>query len=182
MSAMIEGVLNYSMATHGEEEYEWVDLEQVMREIIVDLELVIQHQNAVVEFEQLPKIRGIRLLIYQLFYNLVNNALKFSKEGKKNVITIIGKKYSGAELNGLANLSQEKNYHVIKIKDNGIGFNPENAERMFQIFTRLNNKDKYEGTGLGLALCRKIVLRHHGAIWAKGEEEKGAEISIALPA
>ena len=78
------------------------------------------------------------------------------------------KKYSGAKLNGIAHLSYEKDYHVIEIKDNGIGFNPENAERMFQIFTRLNNKDKYEGTVLGLALCRKIALRHHGAIWATG--------------
>ncbi|MGZ8536828.1 MAG: sensor histidine kinase, partial [Flavisolibacter sp.] len=182
MSAMIEGVLNYSMATHSEEEYELVDLEQVMREIIVDLELVIQQRNASVEFGQLPKLMGIRLLIYQLFYNLLNNALKFSKEEEKNLITIMGKKFSGAELNGMANLSHDKYYHVIEIKDNGIGFNPENAERMFQIFGRLNNKDKYEGTGLGLALCRKIVVRHQGAIWALGEEEKGAEISVALPA
>lgn len=182
MSAMIEGVLNYSMATHTEENYEQVDIGRVIREILTDLELVVQQRKAIVEFGELPKVNGIGFLIYQLFYNLLNNALKFSKEGQKNLITIVAKKYTGAELNGIANLSYDKDYHVIQIKDNGIGFNPENAERMFQIFARLNNKDKYEGTGLGLALCRKIVLRHHGAIWAEGEEEKGAEISVALPA
>ena len=146
------------------------------------LELLIQQKGATIHYDQLPKIRGIRVLIYQLFYNLVNNALKFSKEKGNNRITIRVKKVKGHEVNGSSNLVPGKEYLSIEINDTGIGFDQEQGERMFQIFTRLNTKHKYEGTGLGLALCKKIVLRHHGNIIAHGKEDEGASFKVLLPA
>jgi PAS domain S-box-containing protein len=182
MSAMIEGVLNYSLVNNMEEEFESIDLNAVMMEIKQDLELVVQQCNAVISYEPLPAIRGVRVLVYQLFYNLINNALKFSGEGRPNVITITAKKIKGADITGFASAVKGQEYISIAIADKGIGFDQAQAEKMFQIFARLNNKDKYEGTGLGLALCRKIVLRHRGFIAAQGKENEGATFTVYLPA
>ncbi len=117
-----------------------------------------------------------------IFYNLTNNALKFSKEGLPPVVTFSAKKVNK---NGIKiednNHRKHSQYVQIDIQDNGIGFNPECAERIFGVFSRLNAKDKYDGTGLGLALCKKIVHRHGGEIWAEGEEDKGAVFHILLP-
>ena len=122
------------------------------------------------------------MLIYQLFYNLINNALKFSKPGEKNHITINVKKVKGFEVNGSSGLIPGKDYISIEIKDQGIGFDMDDTEKMFQLFSRLNSKDKYEGTGLGLALCKKIALRHNGNIIAQGKENEGASFNVFLPA
>jgi PAS domain S-box-containing protein len=182
MAAMIDGVLNYSVTSNGEQSFETIDLNEIMYEIKQDLELVIQQKNATVTYQDLPKIRGIRVLIYQLFYNLLNNALKFSRENQQNNITIKVKKVKGSEINGSTNLVPGKDYISIEINDQGIGFDPAQAEKMFQLFSRLNPKDKYEGTGLGLALCKKIALRHNGNIIAKGKENEGASFNVLLPA
>ena len=122
------------------------------------------------------------MLIYQLFYNLVSNALKFSKPGQKNTISIRFKKVKGTEVNDVSHLHADKEYISIEVNDTGIGFDPAHAEKMFQIFTRLNPKDQFEGTGLGLALCKKIALRHHGYITATGKENEGASFNVLLPA
>jgi signal transduction histidine kinase len=111
------------------------------------------------------------VLIYQLFYNLVNNSLKFSAPDRPPVIRV------SSEMVVREGVEMTK----IVISDNGIGFNDEYAEKIFDTFTRLNSKDKYEGTGLGLALCKKIVERHHGRISAAGEKDKGASFTVLLP-
>lgn len=110
------------------------------------------------------------MLIYQLFYNLINNSLKFAKTGVAPDISL------SSEMD-----AKRKNYVHIVAEDNGIGFEPEQALRIFETFTRLNSKDKYEGTGLGLALCKKIVERHGGSIIAIGTPDKGAKFVITLP-
>ena len=182
MSAMIDGVLNYSVATNADHHFEWIDLNNVIEHIRQDLELVIQQKEASIEYNVLPRIYGINVLIYQLFYNLINNALKFSKPGEKNHITINVKKVKGFEVNGSSGLIPGKDYISIEIKDQGIGFDMDDTEKMFQLFSRLNSKDKYEGTGLGLALCKKIALRHNGNIIAQGKENEGASFNVFLPA
>ncbi|HEY6901474.1 MAG TPA: ATP-binding protein, partial [Puia sp.] len=167
MVSMIEGVLSYSFLNGGEEAAGPVDLNEVLRDIESDLEVLIDERKATIIKDVLPVIEGAELLIYQLFYNLINNSLKFGRVGVPPVITI------RAERRG--------EMLEITLNDNGIGFDPQYSTRIFDTFTRLHAKDKYEGTGLGLALCKKIVERHHGHIEATGERNVGATFSITLP-
>ena len=181
MSAMIEGILHYSQAEQQDLQFQDIDLNGVIHEIRQDLELIIQQKNAVITDEPLPVIRGIPVLIYQLFYNLLHNALKFSKEDGGNIITIRKQHLNGSELNGFASLQRNRNMVAIEIRDTGIGFDPSQSDRLFQMFTRLNSRERFEGTGLGLALCKKIVARHHGMILAKGAENEGASFTVVMP-
>jgi light-regulated signal transduction histidine kinase (bacteriophytochrome) len=181
MSSMVDGVLNYSITNTSEQQFESVNLNDIMEEIKQDLEVIIQQKEADFFYDKLPHIKGIRVLIYQLFYNLINNALKFSKENEKNHITITSKENNKSKLPANFSLQSATHYISIEVNDTGIGFDEAYTEKMFQIFSRLNAKDKYEGTGLGLALCRKIVSRHHGAISAKGRLHEGASFTIVLP-
>jgi light-regulated signal transduction histidine kinase (bacteriophytochrome) len=171
MYAMINGVLHYSSIHALEYTPHLVDLNNVIKNILQDLEILIQEKNASINFEQLPAVKGVSALIYQLFYNLINNSLKFSKE---NVPTVIDIRSSEIDLKGLQ-------YVEIIIDDNGIGFDENYAEKIFATFFRLHPKDKYEGTGLGLALCKKIVERHDGFIFATGDKNIGAQFTILLP-
>ncbi len=171
MLAMIEGVLMYSTLTNLNQAMEQVDLNNIIASIEKDLEILIEEKNAVVKREELPVITGVPVLMYQLFYNLINNALKFSKNNEESTISI-------------SCITEEidlTSYARISIEDNGIGFSNEYIDKMFEAFIRLNSKDKYEGTGLGLALCKKIMDRHNGKIFASGENNNGAVFTILLP-
>jgi len=178
MSTMIEGVLAYSTVNVKEPAFEMVALNQTMAGVENDLELAIIQKEATINSINLPNVFGNPFLLHQLFYNLTNNALKFSKSHAPLVVTIT------SELIINTGLAQEnaKNYVHIKFRDNGIGFNPVFAEKIFGIFSRLNAKDKIEGTGLGLALCRKIVKRHGGKIYAESEEGHWSCFHVLLPA
>jgi len=171
MIAMIEGVLDYSKVAVTKELSEPVDLNEILRAVETDLEILIQQKGASVRCDHLPTIEGINILLYQLFYNLVNNSLKFAREG---VPPVIGLSASPADM-GRPSMAR------IVLTDNGIGFDPQFSESIFHPFTRLNSKDRYEGTGLGLALCKKIVERHGGSIEASGEAGQGATFIIHLP-
>jgi light-regulated signal transduction histidine kinase (bacteriophytochrome) len=171
MYDMIEGVLKYSTLNEEQLPVELVDLNAVLQNIEADFELVIHQKHAVIHKGELPPIEGAPVLIYQLFYNLINNSLKFSRPEVAPVINITS---SVESENGRAKAK-------ITIADNGIGFDQEHADRIFDTFTRLNSKDKYEGTGLGLALCKKIVEKHKGTIYASGSENEGAAFTILIP-
>ncbi len=171
MSSMIDAVLTYSGLSGAELPIEKIDLNEIVEEVQIDLEIFIQQKLAVIIHDGLPSIEGARILIYQLFYNLISNSLKFSKAGEHPIINIICK----------SNKKKSKKFVEIILKDNGIGFNQKVADKIFQSFTRLHSKEKFEGTGLGLSLCKKIVLRHDGTITAIGVENKGAEFYITLP-
>ncbi len=179
MSAWRSAVL-YSSLNALEQTKEQIDLDEVIDNIEADLEIPIAQAGAKIVYSQLPSVTGSSVLIYQLFYNLINNSLKFYKPGVNPVIIIREETTSAHELNKHL-LSPEKTYVKIVVEDNGIGFSEENAARIFGSFTRLHAKDKYEGTGLGLALCKKIVERHAGVIWAEGKEGEVACFSIVLP-
>jgi signal transduction histidine kinase len=181
MTNMIESVLSYSVINATEQVLETVDINLIMEGIKNDLELLIVQKEAKIIFRDLPKIKAVPALIYQLFYNLINNALKFSKDDEASHVQISAKPVSPADLNGLPDINKSKKYVEIIVKDNGIGFNQEFANQMFNVFTRLNSREKYEGTGLGLALCKKIVHRHQGVIYAEGKENEGAVFHILLP-
>ena len=171
MTTMIEGVLAYSMTNVSENLVDKIDLNRVMKNIQDDLELLIQKKEASIQYNRLPEIEGAEVLIYQLFYNLVNNALKFSQEGKEQVIFI----------NSVIVRRQERDFAKITVSDRGIGFEQGHAEEIFETFTRLHPKDKYEGTGLGLTLCKKIAERHGGTITAEGAKNEGATFTVLLP-
>ena len=169
--SMIDGVLSYSTIASVDQPTEPVDLNEVLKNIQTDLEVLIQEKNVTFLIDKLPTLEGSPVLLYQLFYNLINNSIKFSKKDEAPVIKL-----------QCSSVSFETNQFVkIVLSDNGIGFDQENAERIFTTFIRLNSKDKYEGTGLGLALCKKIVQRHGGFISAKGEKNIGAEFTVLLP-
>jgi signal transduction histidine kinase len=167
MLSMIEGVLHYSTINSTEEETELVDINRLLKNIESDLELLIQQKKATLSFSGLPSVEGAPVLLYQLFYNLINNSLKFSKSDTPCIITITAA--IGTEDTGII------------VADNGIGFDQGQAESIFDTFTRLNTKDRYEGTGLGLSLCKKIVVRHGGEISASGKKGEGAVFRIRLP-
>ena len=179
MFSMIDGVLLYSSVGSGEQAVEEVDLNETMRYVETDLEVVIQQKQAVIYKEHLPVIEGSPVLLHQLFYNLINNALKFSKSDVKPLIQIVSEKVKGQNRANDGRPVQE--YLQISIRDNGIGFDQRQADTIFKSFSRLNSRDKYEGTGLGLALCKKIVERHGGTMRAEGAEGEGATFTIVLP-
>ena len=175
MFEMIEGVLRYSSVSPSQQELETIDLNEVIKDIRFDLELMIQQKRATITTDHLPTIEGYSILIYQLFYNLINNSLKFSKEHEGCVIDISAKILDQYEA------EEGTSYVEITMTDNGIGFEQIYAERIFKTFSRLNSKDRFEGTGLGLSLCRKITERHGGEIEAEGKENGGAIFRVLLP-
>ncbi|HZH01941.1 MAG TPA: ATP-binding protein, partial [Flavisolibacter sp.] len=181
MYAMIDGVLLYSSINAMEQTKESIDLEELMENIQSDLEIQIIKKGATIKYNNLPTLEGSSILIYQLFYNLVNNSLKFARDGVPPVIEFTAQKATSEELTELG-FHNNRNYIKLQLQDNGIGFSNEEAKKIFGTFTRLHAKDKYEGTGLGLSLCRKIAERHGGTIWAEGQPGEGATFTVLLPA
>jgi len=171
MQTIIEGILAYSTLDKKTQPIENINLDEVIENIKVDLELIIKEKGAILIKSELPEIEGATILIQQLFYNLIHNALKFSKANQPPRVTI-----SSLIIN-----NDQREFVQINIKDNGIGLDSSHYERIFNAFERLHSKDEYEGNGLGLSLCKKIVLRHGGTITATGEKENGAEFIVTLP-
>lgn len=172
MQTIIEGILAYSTLDKKTQPVEKINLDEVIENIKTDLELIINEKGAILVISELPVIEGAPILIHQLFYNLIHNALKFSKADQPPRVVITSDVINNDD--GIELLE-------IKIKDNGIGLDPIYAEKIFNAFERLHSKDQYEGNGLGLALCRKIAKRHNGTITAIGEKDNGAEFIVTLP-
>jgi two-component system CheB/CheR fusion protein len=143
--------------------------------------MLVLERGASIRVEYLPSIEAIPVQINQLFYNLVGNALKFYKEGRPPVITISSRTLLPGEAAEHAGLNGRLSYAEISFKDNGIGFEQRFAEQIFSIFERLNNQQQYSGTGIGLALCRKIAEQHQGRIHAEAGESFGATFYVLLP-
>jgi len=180
MYSMIDGVLLYSSLNALEQTMEHIQLEELISSIAADLEVLITQKNATLTHGSLSGITGSAILIYQLFYNLINNSLKFSRQDTPPVIHIVEEAVHPADLQQ-HQLDTSRKYKKIVVTDNGIGFTPGEARIIFSAFTRLHSRDRYEGTGLGLALCKKIAERHGGAISATGRENEGAVFTILLP-
>jgi two-component system CheB/CheR fusion protein len=151
-----------------------------MDNVLKDFELLIQENNIVINKTNLPRIEAIPIQMNQLFYNLLNNAIKFSNNTNQPVIDITSKRLMPEEVK-IFNDLKSGNYNQIIFTDNGIGFDKQFAEDIFLIFHRLNNTREYSGTGIGLALCKRIVDNHHGKIYANSTENAGASFYIILP-
>jgi PAS domain S-box-containing protein len=180
MSDLIQSVLHYSRLAQPNELWAPVDLNEVVQSVLGDYELLISEKNAVVKYDTLPVISGIRSQLGQLFSNLLGNSLKFSRE--KPEVRICWKILAGEDLQirfSTADIS--KQYIELQFSDNGIGFEQQYSEKIFAIFQRLNAREEFAGTGIGLALSMKIVENHNGYISAKSALGKGATFFIHLP-
>ena len=181
MINLVRDVLVYSELTKQNDIFKSVDLKEISEGAKTDFELLIEQREASIEFHGMPVIEAIPLQMSQLFSNLLSNALKFSRDGVKPVITVNARVMKKDELAAYPSANRDALYYHIEFRDNGIGFSPEYAEQIFNIFQRLHGKTAYSGTGIGLAMCRKIVQNHHGFISAEGNED-GAVFNVVLPA
>jgi light-regulated signal transduction histidine kinase (bacteriophytochrome) len=180
MHALIKDVLTFSEVSNKSSEIKAVDLNELIQQILCDFELVIAEKEAEIEVESLPTLNANPLQMYQLFGNLISNALKFVRKDLKPLIRIAVRKMKVEEIESL-HLRSDLTYCNISVQDNGIGFRQEHAEQIFNIFQRLHKKADYEGTGIGLALCRKIARNHQGDLFAEGNADKGAVFNIIIP-
>jgi PAS domain S-box-containing protein len=183
MSVLIDDLLNYSHTTKGIISVEEIDLNKKIQIVLEDLELEVQEKHAEFIIDPLPTIKGNRRQIQQLFQNLLSNALKYSKSDERPIIQIAYQVSKGRDT--AARLEGEEgnhNYHVIIIKDNGIGFEQKYSEEIFNIFTRLHARVEYSGSGVGLSLVRRVIENHNGYIYADSEPGKGSAFTIILPA
>lgn len=181
MEILIRDVLALSIVSRNAGLLTSVDLQAVLREVENENELQISQKQAVIEYSDLPVIKAIPSQMLQLFSNLVSNALKYSHKHIRPVIKISSSKLKNADLKNYTQLSLQKKYYKIEVSDNGIGFDKQHAERIFKIFQRLHAKNEFEGTGIGLSICQKIVHNHGGEIMAASEPGAGAVFIIILP-
>jgi len=180
MQQLIEDLLAYSRAGAHSSKYEKTDLTLIIEEVKAELKDAILEKNAIIEVNESCEIRVIPFQFRQLLHNLIGNALKFSKPGIPPHIIIKSTFAKGSKLKQKL-LLPEKEYCHLSISDNGIGFEPEFNDRIFEIFQQLHAKNEYEGTGIGLAIVKKIVENHNGVIVATGKLNKGARFDIYLP-
>ena len=180
MSLLIRDVLSFS-GLNRESVFQKTDLNKILQNVIEDQEVLIEQKNAQIIAEDLPVIQAIPLQMNQLFYNLLNNALKFSKSNQPLVFKIKSTKLSPEEVRKYKTLQIGRSYIKLEFSDNGQGFDESFSEHIFGLFKRLGNQQNIHGSGIGLALCRKVVDNHKGVIFARGRENAGATFIIILP-
>jgi two-component system, NtrC family, sensor kinase len=178
MQELIDGLLTLSRITTRAHDFVPVDLAEMVREVIGDLEHRTERVGGRVDVGKLPTIQADALQMRQLFQNLIGNALKFHRPDVPPVVTIEGRFVQGRQ-QPRASLATEQ--CRITVTDNGIGFDQEHGERIFGIFQRLHPRDVYEGTGIGLAICRRIVDRHGGKITVQSTPGQGTTFEVLLP-
>ncbi|WP_276134170.1 sensor histidine kinase [Polluticoccus soli] len=183
MQLLIKNLLAFSRsATNNNDSYQETPLNALLDGVLSDLEIQIEQKQAVFHIGELPTLYIIPGQFRQLFQNLVINALKFSKEDVPPEINIYSEKVKGMYLNDVPNAVMDQDYHRIIVKDNGIGFDQQYAEQIFTVFKRLHSFDEYEGTGIGLSICKKIIDQYNGSISAQSAINEGATFVITLPA
>ena len=180
MQTLIRDLLSYSRVNDGTHEFSDISLNSILDEVKDDLKEDFEQKNAVIESGSMCNVRVINFQFRQLLTNLLNNALKFSDPSRTPHIIIKSKIVQGAYLEACG-LLLNKAYCHISISDNGIGFNQEYNKKIFELFQRLHGRAEYNGTGIGLAIVKKIVENHHGVITATGEVDKGATFNIYIP-
>lgn len=180
MRMLIKDLLQFSKTNKSEKVFEKTDLNLLLEQARIEMGDCLEDKRALVKYEPLPTLKVIPFQIKQLFLNLMGNSLKYSKPGIEPLITITYKKEM---LTGWEKLEfpAKRAYHRITFSDNGIGFEPTYADRIFELFSRLHNKDEIDGTGIGLAICKKIVDNHKGFIKGEGIPNEGSVFVIYLP-
>lgn len=181
MSKALREVLDFA-SLDKVEQLSQVDLNEVVAAVQADLELAIQEKGARIMLAPLPFVKAVAVQMHQLFYNLLNNALKFSRPETEPQIHIHCRRLAAGDWAQQKDLDAAKDYYEITVQDNGIGFSPHAANKIFDLFHRLHSRQEYAGTGIGLALAKKVVQNHGGFIWAEGKQGVGATFRILLPA
>ncbi|HEX6914185.1 MAG TPA: PAS domain-containing protein [Chitinophagaceae bacterium] len=179
MQAMINDLLSVSLIS-GDKSFQQVSLLELLNEVLQTLEFKIETTGATIRYSALPGARVIRSQMRQLLQNLISNSLKFIPSGRSPEIEISHSFLSAEEVNHYA-LMPGKRYLKLVVTDNGIGFDNEYASKIFIIFQRLHGRFEYEGTGIGLAICKKIVENHEGVIFAEGKPGQGASFTVIIP-
>jgi light-regulated signal transduction histidine kinase (bacteriophytochrome) len=182
MKLLVDDLLDYSHVSRSQVEEEEVDLNRKVQLVLTDLELLITEKGAQVKVGPLPVVKGHRRQLQQLFQNLIANAIKYNQPGVTPVVEITSQQITGEESGtAVAKEDGKKLFHLVEVKDNGIGFDQQYAGKIFNIFTRLHGNIEYSGTGVGLAIAKKVVTNHGGYIWAESESGKGATFRVLLP-
>lgn len=181
MQQLIEDLLSYSRVKSKVRSIDKTDLNVVVEDVLTDFEVLIKEKNAIINVGKLCELSIIRFQFRQLLYNLISNSLKFCIDGRQPVIGIKCTVVSSDKLK-LASLVPGIDYCHIVFTDNGIGFDPQYKDRIFEVFQRLHEYDEYKGTGIGLAICKRIVENHNGIITATGKPGKGVKFDIYIPA
>ncbi|QHS61114.1 PAS domain-containing sensor histidine kinase [Chitinophaga agri] len=181
MTALISDLLNFSRLNRSENTFVPTDINLIIEEVKEDFELAIREKNVTLNVSPLQQIAAVPLQIRQLFFNLIGNAIKFSRQDMTPQINISGHLLSAAEISTHPQLNPSWSWYEIIVSDNGIGFEQRHAEKIFTLFQRLHTRDVYSGTGIGLALCEKVVSNHHGIIYARGVVNEGASFHILIP-
>ncbi|MDD3723720.1 MAG: CHASE3 domain-containing protein [Lutibacter sp.] len=180
MRLLIDDLLEYSRINKSDKEFVMADLNEILEKAKQDVAEIISEKKAIITSDILPSVTGIPFQMQQLFLNLLSNSLKYSKKDKTPIINIEYTKVKRKEDPNLINTTKS-DYHKITFSDNGIGFNQEYAEQIFELFNRIHSKQDYSGTGVGLSICKKIMENHHGFIFAKGKPNVGAIFTLYLP-
>jgi light-regulated signal transduction histidine kinase (bacteriophytochrome) len=167
MQSLINDLLKFSRQTTFNDDFIPVSLDQLMQEVIADLEVEIERASAQVQVNALPEIWGIPSQVRQLFQNLLSNAIKFRKKDEIPVVRIYNEAWNGI--------------NKIIVQDNGIGFDPKYSEDIFMVFKRLHSYHEFEGSGVGLSICKKIIDKHNGSIRAESKIDEGSKFIIEFP-
>lgn len=181
MVSLIQDVLHFSRINTAENAFAKTDINLILNAVIEDFGLLIAEKHATIKTEVLPVVEVIPPQINQLFYNLLSNSLKFHKKDQRPQITISSRNLTLVETMKHPALDKRYKYFELLFADEGIGFDQKFEGKIFQIFQRLHAKEDYPGTGIGLALCKKIVLNHNGLIFGESHEGAGALFHIILP-
>lgn len=182
MQLLIDDLLTFSRTVnHRDQEFEVVDLNAILEEVESDISILIDEKKARIITENLPLVLGFSFQLKQLFYNLLSNSIKFAQNGVAPVIEITAEEMSGKDIFFIEGIREESTFLHICFQDNGIGFEPNYAEKIFVIFQRLHGRQDYEGTGIGLAICKRVMGNHNGFIFAEGELNKGARFHLFFP-
>ena len=180
MRSLINDLLEFSRITKTQQPFESVNLNLVLKQVQTDLELIIEESGTEIISHSLPQLEAISTQMKQLFTNIVGNAIKFHKPGIAPIINIETNRLSEDDKFRF-DLHQSCAYYKITVSDNGIGFEDEYATRIFQVFQRLHGKSEYPGSGIGLAICKKILEYHHGLIFAENVPGVGARFTFIIP-
>jgi light-regulated signal transduction histidine kinase (bacteriophytochrome) len=181
MQNLISSLLNYSRMNSRGMDFEMTDLNNVLEDASNNIRELLEESQTVIEHEPLPVLPCVPMQINQLFTNLIINSIKYKAAGTPPLIQISARPALRDEIKSPDTVSEETNYWKIIFSDNGIGFEQQYADRIFELFQRLHSRFEYEGTGIGLAICKKIVQNHKGFIYADGKPGLGATFVIFLP-
>ncbi len=183
MRVLIDDLLAYSNSTLGVTGFKELSLNEIVKEVLDDMEATVIANRAEIVVGDLPIVKGDQRQLRQLFQNLISNAVKYHKKDQSPQVQIEAQTVKGNKVE--ADIPQERrnhNFYLIEVKDNGIGFDPDDAERIFRLFQRLHGKAEYEGSGVGLAIVEKVIENHGGFIWAEAKPNEGATFKVLLPA